>query len=577
MQAKKRISIKTIILVPVLILGIIAIFSNAEAIANIRRVDANAKEITDTYMVRISKLEQIQRETQVVHRLALSHIIATDMESMVGYVDSVRSEQEALDGYLSEYQQYMDEEDQGAYNELVKDYDGIKYEIGNLLAFSAIGRKEDAYALANGKISDYSNNIQTQIDSMVERANEESEAATSQLNKTYRSALLRNSITIVISILALAASFFCVFKLIIRKLSITKNEMNDIITDIENNQGDLTKRVSILSDDEIADLGKGINTFIGALQGIMKLIIEHTNEIKNIVDEVQESVKVSNDSVSDLSAVSEELAATMQEVGNSASIINDNTSAVRADVDSIAEKSSDMNEYAKKMRTDADQLEREAHYTMEEIGEKVEEILAVLNQAITDSKSVDQVNSLTDEILSISSQTNLLALNASIEAARAGEAGKGFAVVADEIRQLADSSRETANRIQDVNGVVTAAVHNLSDNANNLVEYLRESILPEFENFVKSGGQYRDNAAYIESIMDEFAGRTDALKKAVDEIGNSISTITDSIEEGAKGVNGAAESTQYLVVDMEKISSRMNENERIAGELQKETDIFKKF
>lgn len=577
MQAKKRISIKTIILVPVLILGIIAIFSNAEAIANIRRVDANAKEITDTYMVRISKLEQIQRETQVVHRLALSHIIATDMESMVGYVDSVRSEQEALDGYLSEYQKYMDEEDQGAYNELVKDYDGIKYEIGNLLAFSAIGRKEDAYALANGKISDYSNNIQTQIDSMVERANEESEAATSQLNKTYRSALLRNSITIVISILALAASFFCVFKLIIRKLSITKNEMNDIITDIENNQGDLTKRVSILSDDEIADLGKGINTFIGALQGIMKLIIEHTNEIKNIVDEVQESVKVSNDSVSDLSAVSEELAATMQEVGNSASIINDNTSAVRADVDSIAEKSSDMNEYAKKMRTDADQLEREAHHTMEEIGEKVEEILAVLNQAITDSKSVDQVNSLTDEILSISSQTNLLALNASIEAARAGEAGKGFAVVADEIRQLADSSRETANRIQDVNGVVTAAVHNLSDNANNLVEYLRESILPEFENFVKSGGQYRDNAAYIESIMDEFAGRTDALKKAVDEIGNSISTITDSIEEGAKGVNGAAESTQYLVVDMEKISSRMNENERIAGELQKETDIFKKF
>ena len=365
--------------------------------------------------------------------------------------------------------------------------------------------------------------------------------------------------------------------MIIRKLSITKNEMNDIITDIENNQGDLTKRVSILSDDEIADLGKGINTFIGALQGIMKLIIEHTNEIKNIVDEVQESVKVSNDSVSDLSAVSEELAATMQEVGNSASIINDNTSAVRADVDSIAEKSSDMNEYAKKMRTDADQLEREAHHTMEEIGEKVEEILAVLNQAITDSKSVDQVNSLTDEILSISSQTNLLALNASIEAARAGEAGKGFAVVADEIRQLADSSRETANRIQDVNGVVTAAVHNLSDNANNLVEYLRESILPEFENFVKSGGQYRDNAAYIESIMDEFAGRTDALKKAVDEIGNSISTITDSIEEGAKGVNGAAESTQYLVVDMEKISSRMNENERIAGELQKETDIFKKF
>lgn len=176
----------------------------------------------------------------------------------------------------------------------------------------------------------------------------------------------------------------------------------------------------------------------------MKLIIEHTNEIKNIVDEVQESVKVSNDSVSDLSAVSEELAATMQEVGNSASIINDNTSAVRADVDSIAEKSSDMNEYAKKMRTDADQLEREAHHTMEEIGEKVEEILAVLNQAITDSKSVDQVNSLTDEILSISSQTNLLALNASIEAARAGKPEKVLPL----LRMKSDSLRIPAAKQQ---------------------------------------------------------------------------------------------------------------------------------
>lgn len=577
MQNKKRISIKAIILVPVLILGIIAIFSNAEAIANIRRVDANAKEITDTYMVRISKLEQIQRETQVIHRLALSHIIATDMESMVNFVDTIRSEEELLDSGLEEYKQYLAEEDQEAYDQLIASYDGMKYEIADLLAFSAIGKKEEAYALANGKISDYSNSMQKQIDTMVERANEESSAATTQLNETYRGALLRNSITIVISIIALAASFFCVFKLIIRKLLVTKREVNGIIMDIENNQGDLTKRVSILSDDEIADLGKGINTFIATLQGIMKMIIQYTNEMKTVVGEVQESVKISNDNVSDLSAVSEELAATMQEVGNSAAAINENADAVRSDVESIAEKSNDMNDYAKKMKISADTMETEAQTTMEEIGRKVEEILIVLNQAIQDSKSVDQVNSLTDDILSISSQTNLLALNASIEAARAGEAGKGFAVVADEIRELADSSRQTANRIQEVNGIVTDAVHNLSDNANNLVEYLKESILPEFENFVKSGEQYRDNAAYIEDIMNEFAGRTDALKRAVDEIVSSISTITDSIEEGAKGVNGAAESTQDLVVDMEKISKRMEENHRIAGELQKETDIFTKF
>ena len=109
-------------------------------------------------------------------------------------------------------------------------------------------------------------------------------------------------------------------------------------------------------------------------------------------------------------------------------------------------------------------------------------------------------------------------MNASIEAARAGDAGKGFAVVAEEIRQLADSSRQTANRIQEINGIVTNAVHNLSGNANNLVDYLNESILPEFKNFVDSGVQYRENATYIESVMNEFTEKTDALKNAMDEL-----------------------------------------------------------
>ena len=135
----------------------------------------------------------------------------------------------------------------------------------------------------------------------------------------------------------------------------------------------------------------------------------------------------------------------------------------------------------------------------------------------------------------------------------------------------------TANRIQDINSVVISAVHNLSENANTLIAYLNDTILPEFENFVQSGVQYRENATYVENVMNDFTKKTDDLKLAMDGIADSINTITAAIDDGAKGVTGAAESTQVLVADMENITSRMDENQEIAICLQKETEVFTNF
>ena len=307
------------------------------------------------------------------------------------------------------------------------------------------------------------------------------------------------------------------------------------------------------------------------------MIIDNTHDMENVVTGVQQSVQNSNDSASDLSAVTEQLATTMSEVGVSAGIINQNAAAIRTDVEEIALKSTSINDYTKQMKSNADQMESKARTYMEEAGSRVAQILNVLRSAIEDSKRVDNVNSLTNDILSISGQTDLLALNASIEAARAGAAGRGFMVVAEEIRLLSEDSKAAANRIQDINQVVTDAVHNLAKHANSLVTYLSESILPELNNFVQSGVQYRENASYIENVMNEFTDKTDRLKLTMDEIASSISSITQAIDEGAKGVNGAAESTQVLVRDMETISSQMKENQRIANTLETGTSIFETF
>lgn len=577
MKKQGRVSTKVIILLPVFILGIVSVFSNILAVSNVRKVNATATQIANRYMTCISELGQIQKETQAIHRLGLSHIVATDLETMMTLVETIRAEQEVLDGYLAEFEQYVTtDSDAENFNNLLTNYEGLKYEIANLMAYSANGNNEGAYALANGAIEEYSTAMQTSIAALETSVNTSADAAKTELQSVYSSALVASVGTILISIVALVAALISVMKLVIRPLSRTEREITDIITDIDNREGDLTRRVTILANREVAAVGSGINVFMGKLQDIFKMITSNSQKMEEVVNEVMESVMTSNNSVSDLSALTEELTATMEEMSANANAINTNAESIKEEVNQIAERTTEINDYTKEMKAHADSMENAARSNMESTSVKVSEILTVLNQAIEDSRSVNQVNSLTDDILNIASQTNLLALNASIEAARAGDAGRGFAVVATEISQLAAASQEAANRIQQINRVVTEAVHNLADNANGLVGYMNESILPEFESFVESGTEYKKKATYVENVMNEFMEKTDNLKVTMDEIAGSINTIANAIEEGANGVANAANSTQVLVGDMDNITQHMDDNQAIAASLKRETEVFKK-
>ena len=576
MKKQGRFSTKMIILIPVFVIGIISIISSILAVKNIRKVNENATQIANGYMVCIADLGSIQIETEKIHRLGLSHIVATDLDSMISLVDVIRAEQTVLDEYLSDFEQFIDDSDRENYEAILSNYEGLKYENANLMAYSANGNKEAAYALANGAISEYADKIDQNITAIQEVVNNNADTAKQQLTKVYKYSLTVSFVTIAVSMASLLFAVFSVLKMVIVPLSKTKNEINEIIDDIDRREGDLTRRVTIMENQEVAAVGSGINLFMGKLQDIFKTIIHNSKRMETVVNEVRESVMTSNSSVSDLSALTEELSATMQEMSDNASLINSNTESVAGEVNQIAERTAEINNYTKEMKGHADSMESAARSNMESTGTKVNEILEVLNRAIEDSNSVNQVNSLTDDILNIASQTNLLALNASIEAARAGDAGRGFAVVAPEISQLAAASQEAANRIQQINSVVTQAVHNLADNANGLVQYMNESILPEFEEFVTAGSEYKNKATYIENVMNEFESKTDSLKNTMVEIQKSINTIAHAIEEGAKGVSNAADSTQVLVTDMENISNRMDENFEIATDLKKETAIFTK-
>ena len=542
-KGKKKLSTK-LILIPVFVVGFVSVISSGLSLKNLSKVNDAASQIVDTSMVGTEMLNDIEMETVNIHTLALAHIISTDLSSMIDIVSEVRNHEEKLKQLLDDYNPYVTLETKRNYRIICENYTSLVKECGNVMAYSAAGKNEEAYKTANGSIAKYSNNIEKAISSMREHVNSVTQEERKSLESTYRASVVTCTFTIAVSIIALLFVVFAVVTMVIKPLLRTQKEINGIIVNIDNKKGDLTQRVTPINNAEVDAVGKGINVFMTKLQAIFKAV------------------------------VTEELSATMQDISENASVINTNTDNVAKEVELIAEKTDELTGYTKDMKAHAQSMESVARTNMESTDRKVSEILEVLQKAIEDSNSVKQVNSLTNDILNIASQTNLLALNASIEAARAGEAGRGFAVVASEISQLAAASQEAANNIQRINAVVTNSVTNLSDNANGLVSYINDSILPEFERFVESGVEYNDKASFIEGTMTDFKEKTDSLKQSMLEISSSINTISHAINEGVNGVVSAADSTQLIVEDMDNISHKMDENYEIADSLKKETSIF---
>lgn len=572
-KGKKKLSTK-LILIPVFVVGFVSVISSGLSLKNLSKVNDAASQIVDTSMVGTEMLNDIEMETVNIHTLALAHIISTDLSSMIDIVSEVRNHEEKLKQLLDDYNPYVTLETKRNYRIICENYTSLVKECGNVMAYSAAGKNEEAYKTANGSIAKYSNNIEKAISSMREHVNSVTQEERKSLESTYRASVVTCTFTIAISIIALLFVVFAVVTMVIKPLLRTQKEINGIIVNIDNKKGDLTQRVTPINNAEVDAVGKGINVFMTKLQAIFKAVVTNSARMERVVDDVRQSVQTSNSSVSDLSALTEELSATMQDISENASVINANTDNVAKEVELIAEKTDELTGYTKDMKAHAQSMESVARTNMESTDRKVSEILEVLQKAIEDSNSVKQVNSLTNDILNIASQTNLLALNASIEAARAGEAGRGFAVVASEISQLAAASQEAANNIQRINAVVTNSVTNLSDNANGLVSYINDSILPEFERFVESGVEYNDKASFIEGTMTDFKEKTDSLKQSMLEISSSINTISHAINEGVNGVVSAADSTQLIVEDMDNISHKMDENYEIADSLKKETSIF---
>ena len=342
-------------------------------------------------------------------------------------------------------------------------------------------------------------------------------------------------------------------------------------------QGDFSKEFEqdlLKRKDDFGQLADSLEKMRSEMKELIGEVKSEALEITGMVQEIDTSLQALDDQIENVSATTEELAAGMEETAASSEEINAMSHEIESAAKSIAERSQDganeadeIRERAVKIKKDTDENDRRTRSIHEEINES-------LTKALEDIKVVDQINVLAKSIMDITGQTNLLALNASIEAARAGEAGKGFAVVADEIRVLAEQSKAAVAHIQEVTGNVTAAVENLANDAERLLEFVGNDVVESLGGFAEMANSYNSDAANVDSLVTDFSASSEQLLASINGVMDAISDVSKTATEGATGTTDIAEKVGNVVQEAEAIKQKAETTYHSAEKLQKNVERF---
>ena len=393
-----------------------------------------------------------------------------------------------------------------------------------------------------------------------------------KISGTYIFDLILLAVAVVVTVVAIIISF----RMIVTPTKKVSNTLEDIVTSIRNNEGDLTARVNVKSNDEIGQLAADINNFVELLQNNMLTMRASADQLQKSMDVVTDKVEASNGSVTNVSSSTEELAASMEAVaatiqeiaGGSTNVLNQ-AKRISEGADSGAEKVNDLQKRVSVMRDEVTNS-RKTTTTV------IENIQSALESAVEESKSVVKIQELTQGILSIAGQTNLLALNASIEAARAGEAGRGFAVVAEEIRVLADNSKTTAGNIQEISGLVIEAVNKLVENAKEMLAFMDSNVVKDYDSFVDIMNRYQKETQELSSMFSGFASEASVMAGTMKNMTSGINDIASTIDESANAVTTVATDASELVEAMVEIQNETHANREVSDEMISVVNRFKK-
>ena len=393
----------------------------------------------------------------------------------------------------------------------------------------------------------------------------------SGISDMIRKAALRTiMIGIVLMLIGIALSV-----ILISAIMKNLHTVNNKVYDLANTDGDLTKLLEVKSGDELELIANNINGLVSFIREIIISISKDSDDLSGRSSVLLESMVRVNDSVNNISATMEEMSAGMQETAASLTVINEEIERTNTRVKTVADLSAEGSSDATRAIERANEIYDTANKERENARDQVAHIQTIISEKLEQSKQVERINELTDNILGISSQTNLLALNASIEAARAGEAGRGFAVVADEIGNLAKDSAAAAGEIQNVSKAIITVVSDLANETQNMINFLNDKTIAGFDELLNTSNQYRSDIEASGAKMQRFAEMCIALNENMESIRENIDAINIAVDESAQGITMVAANTSDLVNEAKGVNDEADGVRDIVGSLGNEVGKFK--
>lgn len=388
-----------------------------------------------------------------------------------------------------------------------------------------------------------------------------------ELQKAVDQTLQIGGICLILAILILT--------IIVSRITKGLMQVNAKIYDLVHNEGDLTQKLDVRSGDELELIAGNVNELLAYIRKIMIGISSGSMRLMSTSRKMVDHLSSADESITDVSATMQEMSAAMEETTSSLNQITEAIDEIYSSVERIAGNADAGKVSSQEMESRASGANDAAAEGQKKANIETEKMAASLNEKIAKSRSVEQIEVLTSNIIEITEQTNLLALNASIEAARAGEAGRGFAVVADEIGKLAGNSADAAAKIRQVSAEVIQAVDELSEGSQQMIEFVCNSTEEGFGGLVATSENYATDANAMRAMMEQFAQTAEELRSTMDGIRESISAVNIAVEESAKGIAGVSESSVQLTGNVNEIQSEASDNNGVAEDLATEVGRFK--